>query len=347
MLLRPSPLAHALLLAISLGGAVPATLAAETRSYHIASGSLEDALNQFGRESGALISFGSALTQGLLSPGLDGQYEVGQGLDACCAAAACKPARKPTTPSACNRYRRAIAARPWSWGPRPWSATGWPMRGRTTFSSTPAPVTWSAAAFERSGASSAREVLNRIPGVNAPENNGTGSHDLALNFGIRGLNPRLASRSTVLMDGIPVPFAPYGQPQLSLAPISLGNMDAVDVVRGGGAVRYGPQNVGGIVNFVTRAIPEEATFKAAMQNQISPSSSQDGEEQRQPADRRHQRQRPGRCPAVLRHRRQRLARTQRHADRRPDAQGQAAARRGQQPHAMAQYYEGEAEMPGG
>jgi Fe(3+) dicitrate transport protein len=53
-----------------------------------------------------------------------------------------------------------------------------------------------------------REVLNRIPGVNAPENTGTGSHDLAMNFGIRGLNPRLASRSTVLMDGIPVPFAP-------------------------------------------------------------------------------------------------------------------------------------------
>lgn len=40
------------------------------------------------------------------------------------------------------------------------------------------------------------------------------------------------------MDGIPVPFAPYGQPQLSLAPVSLGNMDAVDVVRGAGAVRY-------------------------------------------------------------------------------------------------------------
>jgi Fe(3+) dicitrate transport protein len=47
-----------------------------------------------------------------------------------------------------------------------------------------------------------RDVLNRIPGVTAPENNGTGSHDLAMNFGIRGLNPRLASRSTVLMDGI-------------------------------------------------------------------------------------------------------------------------------------------------
>ena len=65
--------------------------------------------------------------------------------------------------------------------------------------------------FTREGIVTVREALNRIPGVNAPENNGTGSHDMALNFGVRGLNPRLASRSTVLMDGIPVPFAPYGQ----------------------------------------------------------------------------------------------------------------------------------------
>ena len=130
--------------------------------------------------------------------------------------------------------------------------------------------------FERQGATQARDVLNRIPGVNAPDNNGTGSHDMALNFGIRGLNPRLASRSTVLMDGIPVPFAPYGQPQLSFAPISMGNMDAVDVVRGGGAVRYGPQNVGGIVNFVTRAIPDAPTVKGGFQTETSPSSSHDG-----------------------------------------------------------------------
>ncbi|STI83227.1 iron(III) dicitrate TonB-dependent receptor [Escherichia coli] len=106
------------------------------------------------------------------------------------------------------------------------------------------------------------------------ENNGTGSHDLAMNFGIRGLNPRLASRSTVLMDGIPVPFAPYGQPQLSLAPVSLGNMDAIDVVRGGGAVRYGPQSVGGVVNFVTRAIPQDFGIEAGVEGQLSPTSSQ-------------------------------------------------------------------------
>lgn len=124
------------------------------------------------------------------------------------------------------------------------------------------------------GATTTREVLNRMPGVNAPENNGTGSHDMAMNFGIRGLNPRLATRSTLLMDGIPVPFAPYGQPQLSLGPVSQGNMASVDVVRGGGAVRYGPQNVGGIVNFVTRSIPADVGLGADLQLDHSPSSTQ-------------------------------------------------------------------------
>ena len=63
--------------------------------------------------------------------------------------------------------------------------------------------------------------------------------------------------STVLIDGVPAAVAPYGQPQLSMFPLSVGNLDSVDVVRGAGSVRYGPQNVGGVINFVTRAIPKE------------------------------------------------------------------------------------------
>ena len=39
-------------------------------------------------------------------------------------------------------------------------------------------------------------------------------------------------------------------------------IDAVDVVRGGGAVRYGPQNVGGVVNFVN-AKPKMDAIHAA------------------------------------------------------------------------------------
>jgi Fe(3+) dicitrate transport protein len=114
--------------------------------------------------------------------------------------------------------------------------------------------------IRESGASNVREVLRQVPGVQVQESNGTGGSDISLNVGVRGLTSRLSPRSTILMDGVPLAYAPYGQPQLSLAPLALGNIEMVDVVRGAGSVRYGPQNVGGIINFVTRAIP--ATFAA-------------------------------------------------------------------------------------
>ncbi|AXA26649.1 TonB-dependent siderophore receptor [Pseudomonas putida] len=109
------------------------------------------------------------------------------------------------------------------------------------------------------GTMNVRDALRGIPGVQVQDSNGTGGSDLSLNVGVRGLTSRLSPRSTVLTDGVPAAFAPYGQPQLSMAPISSGNLDSIDVVRGAGSVRYGPQNVGGVINFVTRAIPEKAT----------------------------------------------------------------------------------------
>lgn len=114
-------------------------------------------------------------------------------------------------------------------------------------------------AMVEQGAMNVGDVLKRVPGVQVQDANGTGGSDISLNVGVRGLTSRLSPRSTVLIDGVPAAFAPYGQPQLSMAPISSGNLDSIDVVRGAGSVRYGPQNVGGVINFVTRAIPEKAT----------------------------------------------------------------------------------------
>jgi Fe(3+) dicitrate transport protein len=109
--------------------------------------------------------------------------------------------------------------------------------------------------IEESGASTIGDVMRRIPGVQSTDNSGTAGSAISLNIGVRGLTGRYSPRSTVLLDGIPLAVAPYGQPQLSFAPVSLNNIESIDVVRGGGAVRYGPQNVGGIINFKTRAIP--------------------------------------------------------------------------------------------
>jgi Fe(3+) dicitrate transport protein len=107
-----------------------------------------------------------------------------------------------------------------------------------------------------SGAANIGDVLRRIPGVQSTDNSGTAGSAISLNIGVRGLSGRYSPRSTILLDGIPLAVAPYGQPQLSFAPVSLNNIDSIDVVRGGGAVRYGPQNVGGIINFRSRAIPQ-------------------------------------------------------------------------------------------
>ncbi|MEG2048193.1 MAG: TonB-dependent receptor, partial [Comamonas sp.] len=118
--------------------------------------------------------------------------------------------------------------------------------------------------IEESGSASLRDVLRLVPGVQVQDSNGTGGSDVSLNIGVRGLTSRLSPRSYVLMDGVPVSYAPYGQPQLSLAPVSLGNLSSVDVIRGAGSVRFGPQNVGGIINFVTRAIPKEFEADASV-----------------------------------------------------------------------------------
>lgn len=109
--------------------------------------------------------------------------------------------------------------------------------------------------IESTGATSISDVMRRIPGVQSTDNSGTAGSAISLNIGVRGLAGRYSPRSTVLLDGIPMAVAPYGQPQLSFAPVSLNNIESIDVVRGGGAVRYGPQNVGGIINFKTRSIP--------------------------------------------------------------------------------------------
>ena len=109
--------------------------------------------------------------------------------------------------------------------------------------------------IENSGATSLSDVMRRIPGVQISDNSGSAGSAIALNIGVRGLAGRYSPRSTVLLDGIPMSVAPYGQPQLSFAPVSLANVETVDVVRGGGAVRFGPQNVGGIINFKTRRVP--------------------------------------------------------------------------------------------
>ena len=107
--------------------------------------------------------------------------------------------------------------------------------------------------IKNSGATTVQDVLRDIPGVRIQdETAGTG---ILPNIAIRGLNPLRSVDLQVLVDGIPLALGPYSATGLSLFPVSLNMIQKIDIVRGGAAVQYGPNNVGGVINIITKPIP--------------------------------------------------------------------------------------------
>ena len=103
---------------------------------------------------------------------------------------------------------------------------------------------------------SLRDQLIAIPGINVVEEDAGG---LALNIGIRGLDPRRSSRILLMEDGVPIALAPYGDPAAHYAP-PVERIERIEVVRGSGQILYGPQTVGGMINFVSTPIPTDGTM---------------------------------------------------------------------------------------
>ncbi|MGH9785201.1 MAG: TonB-dependent receptor domain-containing protein [Terriglobia bacterium] len=94
----------------------------------------------------------------------------------------------------------------------------------------------------------ANELMRRIPGVVVNDNSGPVA--MRLNIGIRGLNPDRSRAVLMLEDGLPITLAPYGEPETYYSP-PIDRMSHVEVVKGSGQILYGPQTVGGVINFVT------------------------------------------------------------------------------------------------
>ena len=100
---------------------------------------------------------------------------------------------------------------------------------------------------------SIEEAVTGVPGVHVVGENAFG---LGLNIGVRGLDPRRTSRTLLLEDGMPLFLAPYGDPAAHYT-TPLERVERIEVVKGSGQILYGPQTVGGMINFVTRPIPKD------------------------------------------------------------------------------------------
>ena len=94
-----------------------------------------------------------------------------------------------------------------------------------------------------------QELLELIPGINAYADDGFGNSRLSI--GIRGLNPRRSSRVLIMEDGVPIQPAVYIYPNAYYNPPSE-RVDAMEVIKSSSAIRYGPQTMGGVINYITQ-----------------------------------------------------------------------------------------------
>ncbi len=108
---------------------------------------------------------------------------------------------------------------------------------------------------------SGNEVFRRTPGVHVVDEEGAG---MRANIGIRGLDPDRSRSVLVLEDGIPVALAPYGEPEMYYTP-PIDRMSGIEILKGAGQILYGPQTIGGVINYLTANPPAEASGKIRLQ----------------------------------------------------------------------------------
>ncbi len=94
-------------------------------------------------------------------------------------------------------------------------------------------------------------TLQLVPGVYSRGEDGVG---LRPNLGIRGSNPDRSKKLTLMEDGILFGPAPYSAPAAYYFPL-ITRMTQVRVVKGPAAISYGPQTVGGAIDYISRPIP--------------------------------------------------------------------------------------------
>jgi len=110
-------------------------------------------------------------------------------------------------------------------------------------------------------------TLTSIPGVYVLEEDGYG---LRANIGMRGTGQNRSEKITIMEDGVLAAPAPYAAPAAYYFPTA-GRMQQVEVLKGTSSAMYGPRTTGGVINMVSRQIPEED-----LAGQVSLQAGQDG-----------------------------------------------------------------------
>lgn len=118
-------------------------------------------------------------------------------------------------------------------------------------------LTLSAEDLERRALTDIHRVVGEVPGVYFREEDGLG---LRPNIGLRGANPDRSAKVTLMEDGVLLTPAPYAAPAAYYFP-AMARMTGLDVYKGPGSIRFGPQTIGGAINLRTREVPTSSLVK--------------------------------------------------------------------------------------
>ncbi|WII73501.1 TonB-dependent receptor [Bdellovibrio sp. 22V] len=109
------------------------------------------------------------------------------------------------------------------------------------------------AKLEQQQQSDVNRVLKQVPGVYVQEEDGFG---LRPNIGLRGTHPHRSRKVVILEDGILIGPAPYSAPAAYYTPF-MSKIESLEVFKGVASVPYGPNSIGGAINYITRSLPKE------------------------------------------------------------------------------------------
>ncbi|MFN4006456.1 MAG: TonB-dependent receptor family protein [Chitinophagaceae bacterium] len=109
-----------------------------------------------------------------------------------------------------------------------------------------------------------RQVLAKVPGIHIWESDGSG---IQIGIAARGLSPNRSWEFNTRQNGYDISSDPFGYPEAYYTP-QLQSVQRIQIVRGAGALQYGPQ-FGGLVNFILRNGSDiQKSFQFETQNTV-------------------------------------------------------------------------------